>query len=128
MVSADSTFLIDVLRGHVGAVRRLETLVARREPRFVSPPAVCEVLVGAQLGGEKERRSAEGLLATFSRLEFDEEACRLAGKIGADLVRSGEALSGPDLFIAAISLRHGQPLLTRDRAFARVPGLSVETY
>lgn len=128
MVAVDSTFLIDVLRGHREAVRRLEGLVSAREPRFVSPPAVCEVLVGAHLGGAKQLRAAEGLLSTFQRLEFDEEACLIAGRVGADLVQAGEALAGPDLFIAAIALRHGQPLVTRDRAFARVRGLRVETY
>ena len=33
-----------------------------------------------------------------------------------------------DLWIAGIALRHGLPLVTRDRAFARVPGLKVVSY
>jgi predicted nucleic acid-binding protein len=94
----------------------------------VTPPAAAELLVGASRGGGQHLKAAEGLLASLTWLDFDFDACRLAGKLGAELIRAGEPLSGPDLFIAAISLRHGQPLLTRDRAFARVKGLSVETY
>jgi len=33
-----------------------------------------------------------------------------------------------DLWIAGLALRHGQPLVTRDRAFSRVPGLCVLAY
>lgn len=33
-----------------------------------------------------------------------------------------------DLWIAGLALRHGMPLVTRDRAFGRVPGLQVMTY
>ena len=128
MVCADSTFLIDVLRGHPAAATRLQALVSTREPRYVSPPAVAEVLVGAHLGGPKQRSSAEGLLATFQWLEFDPESAREAGRIGAELIERGQPLSAPDLFIAAVSLRHGQALITRDQAFARDPGLRVETY
>ncbi|MCI4345423.1 MAG: type II toxin-antitoxin system VapC family toxin [Thermoplasmata archaeon] len=61
-------------------------------------------------------------------LEFDWESCRLAGRIEADLISRGESMSASDLFIAAVSLRHGQRLITRDRGFDRVPGLKVETY
>ena len=59
---------------------------------------------------------------------MDREACEEAGKIGAELLARGEAIGSADLFIAATSKRHGQRLLTRDRGFARVPGLVVESY
>ncbi len=61
-------------------------------------------------------------------LEMDMEACHEAGRIGADLLSRGEAMGSADLFIAAISKRHGQRVLTRDRTFAKVRGLTVETY
>jgi predicted nucleic acid-binding protein len=128
VASFDSTFLIDLLSGNPEAIDRLRRLEESREPKCVTPPAAAEVLVGASRGGGENLKAAEGLLASLNWLEFDYEACRLAGRLGAELIARGEPLSGPDLFIAAISLRHGQRLLTRDRAFARVKGLSVETY
>ncbi len=67
-------------------------------------------------------------MGSLQWLEFDQEACRLAGRIGAELIDRGEPLGAGDLLIAAISLRHGQRLITRNRGFARVPGLQVESY
>lgn len=94
----------------------------------VSPPAAADVLVGASGGNARHLRVAEEFLHALNWLEFDWESCDLAGRIGAELSARGEPLSGPDLFVAAIALQHGQSLLTRDRAFSRVHGLSVETY
>ena len=128
MVSLDSTFLIDLLRGHAGAVRRLERLEREREPRCVTPPAAAEVLVGAHRLGGRSQRAAEDMLASLEWLEFDRESCGLAGQIEAALLDEGDPMGASDLFIAAITLRHGHRLLTRDRDFSRVSGLQVETY
>ncbi|MFI5414508.1 MAG: PIN domain-containing protein [Candidatus Lutacidiplasmatales archaeon] len=128
MASLDSTFLIDLLRGVPAAVVRLEQLEKHREPRCVTPPAATEVMVGAHGFGGSSLRAAEDLVQSLQWLEFDWESCRLAGRIEADLIARGEPMSASDLFNAAVSLRHGQRLLTRDRGFARVPGLKVETY
>jgi predicted nucleic acid-binding protein len=128
MASLDSTFLIDLLRRVPAAVEHLDRLEGSREPRFVTPPAAAEVLVGAHGIGGRSLQVAEELLQSLQWLEFDWEACRLAGRIEAGLIAKGEPMSAADLFIAAVTLRHGQRLITRDRAFARVPGLRVETY
>ncbi len=128
MVSLDSTFLIDLLRQVPSAVERLDRLEAAREPRFVTPPAAAEVLVGAHGFGGRSLLVAEEMLQSLHWLEFDWEACRLAGRIEAGLIVRGEPMGAADLFIAAVTLRHGHRLVTRDRGFARVPGLQVETY
>ena len=128
MASLDSTFLIDLLRRVPSAVERLERLEASREPRCVTPPAAAEVLVGAHGLGGKALKSAEELLQSLQWLEFDWESCELAGRIEAELIDRGEPMGAPDLFIAAVTLRHGQRLVTRDRGFARIRGLHVETY
>lgn len=128
MASLDSTFLIDLLRRVPAAVARLEQLEHHRELRFITPPAAAEVMVGAHGFGGKSLTAAEDLIRSLQWLEFDWESCRLAGRIEAGLIARGEPMSASDLFIAAVSLRHGQRLITRDRGFDRVPGLKVETY
>ncbi len=128
MVSLDSSFIVDYLRGSPSALGRLERLEQAKELKWVTPPAAAEVMVGAQRIGGRPLAIAEDLLSSLHWLEFDWESCRLAGQIGADLVAQGTPLGAADLFIAAISLRHGQRLLTRDRGFARVRGLHLETY
>lgn len=128
MASLDSTFLIDILRRVPSAVEHLDRLEASREPRFITPPAAAEVMVGAHVLGGRSLRIAEEMLGSLQWLEFDQESSRMAGRIGAELIARGEPLGAADLFIAAISLRHRQRLITRDRGLARVPGLQVESY
>lgn len=76
---------------------------------------------------EKLGRCVEGL-ARYNDLEFDRDACDEAGPMAADLMSRRETMATTDLFIAAVTRRHGQRLLTRDQAFARVRGLTIETY
>jgi len=128
MASLDSTFPIDLLRRVPDAGDHLDRLESSREPRFVTPPAAAELLVRAHGIGGRSPRVAEELLHSLQRLDLDWEACRLAGRIEADPIARGEPMDAVDLFIAAVTLRHGQRLVTRDRGFARARGLPVETY
>jgi predicted nucleic acid-binding protein len=127
-VSLDSSFLIDLLAGVPRAVAKARELDGSGEPRYVTAPAASEVLFGGyRLGGaylERTRFLVEGL----SLLQFDQAACHTAGRLGAELASRGTPLGQGDLFIAAISLRHHQRLLTRDRSFGLVPGLAIEGY
>jgi len=43
------------------------------------------------------------------------------------ITEAGDSFGG-GLYIAAVSIRYGERLLTKDRAFSRAPGLAVETY
>lgn len=128
VVSLETTFLVDLLNEASAAMRRARTLEESGEPKCVTPPAAAEVLIGAYFLGGRELAKAHELLESLTLLPFDPEAYHEAGKIGADLLARGEALGAADLFIAAVTKRHGQRLLTRDRSFARVRGLQVETY
>lgn len=128
MASLDTTFLIDILKNVPAAVSKARALEASGEPKCVTAPAAAEVLIGAHLQGGRALARAEELLGSLVLLDFDREAVTEAGRLGALLIERGEEMATPDLLIAAISKRHGQRLLTRDRAFARVPGLAVETY
>ena len=128
MVSLETTFLIDLLNGVPSAVARARALDESGEPKTVTPPAAAELLVGAYFVGGKELGRAQELLDSLTLLEFDREAYQEAGRMGADLMAQGEAMGAADLFIAAITRRHRQRLLTRDRRFGRIRGLTVETY
>jgi tRNA(fMet)-specific endonuclease VapC len=45
-------------------------------------------------------------------LSFDDAAGRLAGRINADLERTGRVIGMPDVMIAAIALRAELPIVT----------------
>ena len=128
MVSLDSTFIIDLLRRRTSAVEMAALFERQKVPVSISPPAAVEVLAsGHRLGGEYLER-VRALLASLPLLPFDEEAVESAARVAADLMTRGERLSEGDLLIAGISMRHGEEVVTRDRAFGRVRGLSVRFY
>jgi tRNA(fMet)-specific endonuclease VapC len=128
MTSLDSSFLIDLLNGDRAAQRQAELLDLEGKVQFVTPPAAAEVLVGAYHVGGQYLEKTRKLVDALPMLPFDRESYDAAGKIAAELLTRGTPLGQSDLYIAAISLRHGQSLLTRDAAFARIPGLSVMSY
>ena len=128
VVSLDTTFLVDLRRGDSAAVAKAKALEEAGEPRCVTAPVAAELLIGANRFGGASLERTRLLLGSLLLLETDMESCEEAGRIGASLIARGETMSGVDLLVAAISKRHGQRLLTRDRSFVRVPGLTVETY
>ena len=128
LASLETTFLVDLLNDLPAAVHMAKALEATGEPRCVTPPVAAEVLIGAFLQGGRSLETARDLLDSLLLLEFDREAYLEAGRLGALLIERGEEMSTVDLLIAAVSRRHGQRVITRDRSFARIPGLSIETY
>jgi len=128
MVSLDSSFLIDLLAADPAAVEKARELDRRGETKFLTAPAASEVLVGAyHLGGSYLART-KTLVDSLTLLPFDRLSYDQAGRIGAELLRRGQQISKADLFIAAITVRHGERLIARDGAFSRVPGLALEIY
>lgn len=128
MVSLDTTFLIDLRKGEPAAAARARELEESGEPRCVTAPVAAELLIGAHRFGGAQLDRTRQLLHSLVLLDTDMESCEEAGRIGADLIARGETIGGVDLLVAAISKRHGQRLLTRERSFARVPGLAIEGY
>jgi tRNA(fMet)-specific endonuclease VapC len=124
----DSSFLIDFAGGHAAATRKAQGLVAVGERIAIPAPVLAEVLVRAMLrGGTYQRRMTE-LLANLEVLPTDSTVATDAGMLGAELARRGTAAGTVDLLIAATARLNNAILVTRDRAFAGMPGLAVEAY
>lgn len=128
MPSLDSSYLIDLLAGQADAIEFAQLLESNGKIGFLTPPTASEVYIGAFRAGPEYLASAERLLEGLPVLPFDRESARLAGKLGATLLDRGTPIGQSDLYIAAITMRHQESLVTRDSAFSRVPGLRVETY
>ena len=126
MVSLNSTYLIDLLDGEEGAVRRAQLLDREGEPRFVT--AAAEVLLGGYRMGGRYLERSQAVVDGLALLPFDREAYHEAARLGAWLSARGTPVGSADLFIAAISKRHGEAVLTRDPAFHRLPGVIVDSY
>ena len=128
MVSLDSSFLIDLLAAKRTAVDKARDIDRRGEPRWICAPVASEVLLGAYYLGGAYLERTRALVDSLPLLPFDRLAYHEVGRLGSELVRRGTPLGQSDLFVAAISLLNGERLVTRDSAFDRVPGLSIERY
>lgn len=93
----------------------------------LSVTVVGELLYGAL----NSRRSHENLarvdtlLRSCRILDIDQPASRAYAEIRLRLKKSGRPIPENDVWIAAVSLRHGLPLLTHDAHFSEVEGLIV---
>lgn len=128
MVSLDSTFLIDLLKRRAPVVDLAATFDREAIPTTMTPPAAVKVRVGGLRMGGAHRERVRDLLASVPMLAFDAEAVEVTARLAAQLMDRGESLSEGDLLVAGVSLRHREEVVTRNRAFARVPGLSVRFY
>lgn len=117
----DTTFLSQLWReqgaGTVGPARRL--LQARRnQPIFTTVVNLAELAVLVPSESDLAR-----FFAQFRILPLHFGAAVAAGQLDRRLRQSGDRLGEADTLIAGIALYNGQPLVSRDAAFDRVPGL-----
>ncbi len=124
----DASFLIDLVRDVPEAVRKAESLATSGEHLSVAAPALAELLIGAYHRGGEDLRKTIDLVAQLDVVEVDAEVAAEAGRLGAELLRRGEAAPMVDLLIAACTTMRKMVLVSRDVAFSRIPGVVVETY
>ena len=126
--SLDTSFLIDLLRGHEGALAKARLLDQEGEAIYIAAPALAEYLDGAHFIGGTYLQEAVQLIAGRDIVPFDKDAGVTAAELRSSLRRRGVALAMIDAMIAAVALRDHHVLVTRDAAFSAIPGLAVESY
>jgi predicted nucleic acid-binding protein len=95
----------------------------RRIPFLVTVISVGEVAVIFA-----DQTEARRFLSAFRILRLTPEIAFTAAAIDRELLASGHRLGENDNWIAAFCRYYGQPLISRDRAFDRVPGLRRHAY
>jgi predicted nucleic acid-binding protein len=122
----DTTFWIDLAeekeRGIVGGARRFLAQHGASELR-VSIVTFGELAVGYPTVADLQR-----FLLAVRVLSLPTHVAWEASRIYRELRSVGQILGENDNWIAATARSWGLRLLTRDRAFARVPRLNVITY
>jgi predicted nucleic acid-binding protein len=128
MTLADTSFVIDLLRGHNAAADRLGELLVGGYPLYVSTVTLLEIergLIHHSVDDGKHRRAIEDL-SFFNTIPVDSQIARIAGRIQGRLTKEGQSLPTEDCIIAATSQRMAETLLTSDRHFERIPDLVLE--
>lgn len=125
MTIVDTCFLIDLMSGDPGA----EKITLRYNPLRTTSISSAEFLYGAKRTGKKKMYDlSEKFLGFFPVLPFDTESAVIYADIAHSMSGRGRHISSFDELIAAIALRHDEPLVTRDRHFSMIEGLEIIPY
>ncbi|HLC67148.1 MAG TPA: PIN domain-containing protein [Candidatus Nanoarchaeia archaeon] len=130
MACLDTTFLIDLLRKKPEIVALKDDLDRSEQRLTIAAPAVMELWFGilANNASAREKARVLELFDTLEILPLDRKSAQEAGEIEAALVSSGQQIETEDIMIAAIARVNGEKVVTRDRHYARIPGLQVHKY
>ena len=130
MACLDTCFLIDLFRGDERAAQRMLELEDSSESMTVAAPSIMEFATGVYLAeSAREREALEKFMSAASVLPLDGESALLAGRVNAQLIKAGESIGDLNILIGAISVTHGERLITRNiDHFRRIPDLALEGY
>lgn len=130
MIGLDSTFIIDLLSGNPQATAKAEQL--RNEIKVVTPLNHFEIFLGIFLrkqSTKEDENAASELFANVDILPLTPSAAVEAARIEADLIKAGKEMTDIDVLLAGTYISHGcTRIVTRDKAFSRVKGLTVISY
>lgn len=104
--------------------------VVGEDALVVSAISYGETLYGLAMnpGAKRLWAAAEYLARTVTVLNWTMETSRRYGELRAEMRRLGKALQPLDMLIAAHALEAGATLVSNDRTFVHVPGLTVEDW
>ncbi len=75
-------------------------------------------------GDEQKLKDSEASMKALNMLEFDFYAAKEAGKLFNELEKAGSKIGDMDTLTAAVALRHGEKIITRNaKHFGKVLGL-----
>jgi tRNA(fMet)-specific endonuclease VapC len=125
MSVVDTCFLIDLMRNDSGALTLAENEMDLRTTSI----SAAEFLFGAKRSRRQDLVTVSRMfLSYFPILPFDVESAQIYADIAEALQNGGSRISSFDELIAAIAIRHGETLISRDSHFSSIPGLLVGSY
>lgn len=97
---------------------------------FLPLPALGELLYGAKVSGMPSENTAavQAFADTCTVLEPDVGSARVYADLRAELKAAGTPIPENDLWIAALCVQWGIPLLTRDQHFDWIAAIEVRPW
>jgi tRNA(fMet)-specific endonuclease VapC len=123
-VLLDTTIVVEHLRGKTPSIaQRFKDVTTI----YLPLTALGELLYGAYNSAfeSKSLKEIEDFLKICAILAPGERTAHHYGRIKADLAQQGNPIPQNDIWIAAVALKHGLPVATRDRHFSFIAGLII---
>ena len=98
---------------------------------FISSVTVSELEYGCGKSnwGNRSRNVMNLFLSAFTIIPFDEKDARIAGRVRAELMKSGTPIGPYDIQIAAQGLSRGLTVITHNtKEFERIPELKLQDW
>ena len=130
MYCLDTNIFVDILRGDLKLIEKIEDLLNAGTPLFLSPISLCELCRGAygHANAKEKLMQLNNLVSYFEILEFDVSTCHEFGRMHTLLKRSGKTASEFDLLIAVSAKVHDLILITRDNKGFEHTGVKLEVW
>lgn len=129
MPIADTSFIVDLMRRDPGALACYRAYEEKGLVLFTTGITALELYKGAFVSrNEDNRNKVQMILELFIVLPVDDSVYEAFGRIAAGLCLSGNPIGDFDEVIAALALCNDKEIITRDRHFEKIPGLSVISY
>ena len=119
----DSNIVIDIFRGHKKTIEQVSKMLNVYVPVIV----LGELYYGANKSNKTQQRILEirALEYKVNILRVNKKTANIYGKIKDQLRQKGKPIPENDIWIAAISKETGFTLVTRDKHFTNVAGLTI---
>ncbi len=129
----DSSVLIDLLRGHIGAEAEIEKLRLNGAVFYTSTLNLYEVLCGLTLVSKRHpnRMNAfETMVSSIHVLDFNPSCAKKSAQIFAQLRAAGKPADGLDYLVAGTALSSGIDVIVsaNKKHFEHIDGLKVIGY
>lgn len=124
----DTNAVSHLLREHPALVRRV--MATPMASLCISAITEAELRYGLAKRPDAKRlhRAVGELLLRLDILPWDSDAAQAYATVRASLEQQGKALASLDLLIAAHAVATGCTLVSNDRAFAHLTGLTLEDW
>ena len=119
----DANIVIDIFRGHKKTIEQVSKMLNVYVPVIV----LGELYYGANKSNKTQQRILEirALEYKVNILRVNKKTANIYGKIKDQLRQKGKPIPENDIWIAAISKETGFTLVTRDKHFTNVAGLTI---
>ena len=122
----DTNIIVAWLNGESAIANKVDKAHSIYIPVIVSGELFYGAMYSIQV--QKNILKKATLIKDYPALDIDQDTAVEYGKIKADLRKKGTPIPENDIWISALALQHGLPVVTRDKHFKKSPGIQVKKW